>query len=111
MTEDLTWVPKACTLPTVEQPLRRAEFDEVFAGVMSVERPTDRQARFRLAGRPGLVAEVSDLAARENECCSFFSFTVTALPSGDVGFDVEVPAGHVEVLDAMVARAAAQAAR
>lgn len=111
MTEDLAWVPETCTLPTAEQPLRRAEFDEVFAGVLSVERATDRHVRFRLAGRPGLVDEVSDLAARENDCCSFFTFTVTPLPSGDVGFDVEVPAGHVEVLDAMVARAGRQAAR
>jgi len=55
--------------------------------------------------RPGLADEVTDLAARENECCSFFTFTVTPLPSGDVRFDVEVPAGRVDVLDAMVARA------
>jgi hypothetical protein len=27
----MTWVPEACTLPTVEQPLRVAEFDDVFA--------------------------------------------------------------------------------
>ena len=25
------WVPEACTLPTVEQPLRLIEFDELFA--------------------------------------------------------------------------------
>ena len=30
MAED-DWVPAACTLPTTEQPLRRAEFDGLFA--------------------------------------------------------------------------------
>jgi predicted metalloendopeptidase len=28
------WVPEACTLPSVEQPLRVAEFDEVFANAV-----------------------------------------------------------------------------
>ncbi|MBB6551859.1 hypothetical protein [Nonomuraea rubra] len=31
----MTWVgPSACTLPTVEQPLRVAEFDALFAGAV-----------------------------------------------------------------------------
>jgi hypothetical protein len=28
---DIDWAPSACTLPTAEQPLRRAEFDQLFA--------------------------------------------------------------------------------
>ena len=28
---DETWVPEACTLPTVDRPLRLAEFDDLFA--------------------------------------------------------------------------------
>ena len=28
---DQAWVPEACTLPTVERPLRVAEFDYLFA--------------------------------------------------------------------------------
>lgn len=111
MTEDLAWMPEACTLPTVERPFRRAEFDDLFAGAVSIERPTERQARFLLAGRAGLADQVSDLAARENQCCSFFTFTVTPLRSGDVAFDVEVPAAYVDVLDAFVYHAARQAAR
>ena len=104
MTEDLAWVPEACTLPTAEQPLRRAEFDDLLADAGSIERLTERHARFQLAGRAGLADQVSDLAVRENECCSFFTFTVTPLRSGDVAFEVEVPVGHVEVLDALVVR-------
>jgi hypothetical protein len=102
MTDDLD----ACTLPTAERPLRRAEFDDLFRGTLAVERPTARHARFRLAGAPGLADRVTDLAARESECCAFFAFTVTALPGGDVAFDVEVPDAYVGVLDAMVQRAA-----
>ena len=35
----MAWVPEACTLPTVEQPLRVAEFDELFATAV---RPVER---------------------------------------------------------------------
>lgn len=102
MTDDLD----ACTLPTAERPLRRAEFGDLFHGTLAVERPTARHARFRLAAEPGLAERVADLAARESECCAFFAFTVTSLPSGDVAFDVEVPEAYVGVLDAMVDMAA-----
>ncbi|HEY2796047.1 MAG TPA: hypothetical protein VGJ28_27025 [Micromonosporaceae bacterium] len=105
MTEEIAWVPDSCTLPTVERPVRRAEFDDVFALTRSIERPNERSARFRLTGRPGLAPLLSDLAARESECCSFFTFAVNPLPSGDVDFDIAVPAAHVDVLDALVARA------
>ena len=44
------------------------------------------------------------MMAREGECCSFFGFTVT--PVGDE-LHVEVPAGHVAVLNALALRAAA----
>jgi hypothetical protein len=111
MTEDLAWIPEACTLPTAERPLRRAEFDEVFARAVSIERTTPSHARVQLVGRAGLAEQVADLAARENACCAFFTFTVTPLPSGDVTFDVEVPAGHIDVLNALVARAVGEAAR
>ena len=46
------------------------------------------------------------MMAREGECCSFFGFTVT--PVGDeLHVEVEVPAGHVAVLNALAVRAAA----
>jgi len=42
------WVPvDACTLPTREQPLRLAEFDELFASTLrAVSAPTRTAARF-----------------------------------------------------------------
>ena len=102
----LAWVPQACTLPTVEQPLRSAEFDALFAASL---RGVQRLAgtRLRLVLDAGVEAVARDLTARESECCSFFTFTV-AQTAGELRVDVEVPAEHVAVLDALAARALAQ---
>ena len=48
-----------------------------------------------------------DLTARESECCSFFTFTFDRRPADALALDVEVPAAHVDVLDALAGRAAA----
>jgi hypothetical protein len=100
------WVPDACTLPTTERPPRRAEFDDLFRSAIAVERITERHARFLLTGSADRAEQVRDLAARETECCSFFTFTVTAQPPAEVVCDIEVPAGYVDVLAALVDRAA-----
>ena len=61
--------------------------------------------RWSLDSRAEAVAR--DLAARETQCCSFFTFTFTS--DGDsVQMDVRVPAVQTEVLDALAARAAAR---
>ncbi|GAA3347174.1 hypothetical protein GCM10020358_60930 [Amorphoplanes nipponensis] len=101
--------PDACTLPTADQPLRLAEFDDLFAtAVRQVDRAGATRARLHLAGRAGLAARVRDLAARETACCSFFRFTATARAAtgGEaVILDIEVPAAHADVLAALVGRA------
>ncbi|WP_138733390.1 hypothetical protein [Modestobacter excelsi] len=77
------WVPvDACTLPTADQPLRMAEFDDLFT---AVERPAGATvgARLLLAGDAGLPERVQRLADAETSCCSFFTFTVTSLPGDD----------------------------
>jgi hypothetical protein len=99
------WVPAACTLPTVEQPLRVREFDAVFAGAIAVDRPAATRLRLTLPGDRALEARVRDLAARESDCCSFFAFTLTPA-AGRLTVDVDVPAGRVAVLDALTERAA-----
>ncbi len=99
------WVPEACTLPTAEQPVRRAEFDNLFTAVTRVIRNDPRHARFAFAATSDDFADrVRDLAARESECCSFFGFTVSSETDG-VLLDVTVPDAHVGVLDALVTRA------
>jgi hypothetical protein len=108
--------PDACTLPTAERPLRLAEFDALFtAAVRRVETVSPTHARMRLSGPAGLDVTVRDLAARETQCCSFFTFTVTPQPGGAAEgealvLDVEVPAAYAEVLSSLAGRASAVAA-
>jgi hypothetical protein len=113
---ELAWMPTdACSLPTAERPLRVAEFDELFASSLrDVQRPADDglRARLLLGGDDGLFARVQRLADRETACCSFFTFTVTAVDAAEaqpaetlIALDVEVPAAQAHVLDALVHRA------
>ncbi|MBB2741828.1 UNVERIFIED_ORG: hypothetical protein FHR35_001648 [Microbispora rosea subsp. rosea] len=114
MTQDIAldqgWAPSACTLPTAEQPLRVAEFDALFAeAVQAVRRPGRERLRLELVFSPEHAARAAELTARENGCCSFFSFTLT-IADGGLALDVVVPPAQIEVLDALQARAAAAAA-
>jgi hypothetical protein len=111
------WVPvDACTLPTTEQPLRVAEFDDLFAtSLTAVVRPPGAatRARLLLAGGTELRERVQRLADAEIACCSFFTFTVTSLPGdeqGTVALDIEVPAARTDVLAALAERARGAAA-
>jgi hypothetical protein len=98
-------IPEACTLPTAERPLRLAEFDELFAtAVRHVEPVGPTHVRMRLTGPAGLEAAVRDLTARETQCCSFFTFTLTPDPTG-LTLGVEVPARYADVLAALAERA------
>ncbi|MFF1817808.1 hypothetical protein ACFVWG_10970 [Kribbella sp. NPDC058245] len=101
-TAGLDWVPASCTLPTVEQPIRVAEFDDLFnAYVQGAERVDATTLRLTLAADAEAAAR--DLAGRESSCCSFFGFDF--IPAGDVmEMTVTVPAAHVAVLDALAAR-------
>jgi hypothetical protein len=106
-------VPDACTLPTAERPLRLAEFDDLFTSVRRVDPIGATHARLHLTGPAGLAARVRDLAARETECCSFFTFTTTGALAADgeaVVLDIEVPAAHADVLASLTQRASAVSA-
>jgi hypothetical protein len=101
------WAPEACSLPTVEQPLRVAEFDELFAtAVRSVTRVESLRLQLELAPDASVAARAANLAVRETGCCSFFSFTLSAT-GGRVLLEIGVPAGQLGVLDALAERAAA----
>lgn len=103
------WVPQACSLPTAERPVREAEFDALFAtGVRGVDRAPGR-ARLALDPAPQVAARAAELAAKETQCCSFFTFTLTAT-DGQLSLDVAVPDAHVAVLDALAERAGRLAA-
>ncbi len=111
MTE-LSWVPTSCTLPTEQQPLRVAEWDELFAARLTASARPDRlRLHLVLAGGERTEETVRDLTARESGCCSFFAFTITPATGGDVHLDVEIDPVHETVLDALQARATAGGGR
>jgi hypothetical protein len=113
---DLGWVPDACTLPTLEQPLRLADFDDLLTAVTGVDRTDTTHATLTLAGAEGLGSRAQDLADRETACCSFFVFTIspaepTSATQEAVRMRIAVPEGHVAVLAALVDRAEQRAGR
>jgi hypothetical protein len=95
----------ACTLPTAERPLRQAEFDDLFARTVSVDRLSPQHLRLHLHGNADLESVVRDLADREAQCCSFFTFTVSPAAPGQVTLDIEVPPARAEILDGLAMRA------
>jgi len=103
--DEQVWAPEACTLPTVERPLRLAEFDDLFATALREQlRLSPTAVRWLLD--PAAEGTARDLTSRESVCCSFFSFAFAG--DGDVlRLDVQVPAAHVDILDALAERAAA----
>ena len=109
MTENLIasddWVPEACTLPTIEQPLRRAEFDDLFAqDVVSLIRESPQRIRLELRPDPDAAARAANLAVKETGCCSFFTFGLT-ITDGTVSLMVSAASAHEPVLTALAARA------
>jgi hypothetical protein len=100
------WVPDACTLPTAEQPLRLAEFDQFFRdAVRGVDRLSAQHLRLQLDGAAQVEKAARDLTARESSCCSFFAFDLFRPDRDQLALDIRVPAGHVDVLDALAERA------
>ncbi|GAA1503010.1 hypothetical protein GCM10009677_38480 [Sphaerisporangium rubeum] len=111
MTQDVVldqgWVPPACTLPSAERPLRVGEFDSFFAeAVRDVRREEPDRLVLELASGTEYAVRAAELAAKENGCCSFFTFTLT-VGGGTLRLAVGVPSQQVEVLDALQARAVA----
>lgn len=120
-------VAEDCTLPSLEQPLRVAEFDRLFAAhLVGLRWVGTTRVRLELAVRSSpdgqaealdqLRATVRDLTDRETSCCSFFTFTLEAArglgaAAADDGaglvLDVEVPPGREPVLVALASRAEA----
>ena len=96
------WVPKSCSLPTVEQPLRVAEFDRLFGE--SVLRAVRVSAtRLYLVLAPDAEDAARDLAAREVGCCSFFRFDFDTA-GADLVMSIGVPQSRADVLDALAQR-------
>jgi thioredoxin len=105
VTSSLSWAPvDVCTLPTAQQPLRVAEFGDLFvASLRGLERVSPTVLRLELdAAAEGRARE---LASRESRCCGFFTFTFDTATNGMLGLRVQVPAARVDVLDGLAAQA------
>ncbi|SDN07594.1 hypothetical protein SAMN04488074_13341 [Lentzea albidocapillata subsp. violacea] len=99
------WAPQACTPPTAERPLRVAEFDALFAqALQDVRRVDATSVSLDLQPRSEVAARAADLVVREAGCCSFFTFSLVAT-GGTLHLEIKVPEQHVDVLEALVARA------
>ena len=105
-----SWVPESCTLPTEEQPLRVAEFDTLFAeGLQRVERIG--AGYLRLVLEESAEGRARELAQRETDCCSFFTFTFGRDADGRLLMAVTAPAQYSAVVEAMGKRAEAARGR
>jgi len=97
-------VPRTCTLPVAEQPLRVAEFDDLFAAALHrAERREPTWLRLRLSGDDDVGAATRDLLTRESRCCSFFDFDLQGTGDG-WDLDIRVPPSQTVVLDGLAAR-------
>ncbi len=84
--------------------MRAAEFDDLFATAGSgFDRPTETHLRLYLRGQQDLEQRVRDLASRESDCCSFFTFAVSVSQT-QVTLDVRVDVAHTAVLDSLARR-------
>ena len=101
----LDWVHESCTLPTTEQPLRTAEFDDLFRdAVVRIEQGSASVLMLELTATPENGARTARLAAQESDCCSFFTFALT-IGSGGMNLIISTPPGQDEVLAALGERA------
>lgn len=82
-------VPVACTLSAADEPERLAEWTEVLA-LVEERQAVDGGVRLRFPPGPQLAGRLADLAAREQGCCAFFTFTLR--PASDaVVLEVTAP--------------------
>ena len=97
---DDVWVPEACTLPMVDQPLRLSEFDDLFAtSLRGLSRVSPTLLRWLVD--PTAEETVRDLTARETECCSFFTFTLSS-DADQLRLRITVPPAQTAVLDGLL---------
>ena len=93
--------PIGCTLSSDDRAGRASAWAELLAHATDHE-PTARGVRMRFDAEPRLVSAVADLAVREAECCSFFSFTLT-VDAERAWFEVAAPPDGRVVVDALFA--------
>ena len=94
-------IPIACSLDAGAMGDRLQEW-QVLLAQSSAREPTDAGYRLTFARDPELAAALADLAAREIECCPFFTFALTMASDG-LQFDVAVPEDARALVDPLFA--------
>ena len=89
-------IPIACTLTADQAPDRVAEWRSALSGAQARER-TPGGYRLRFPKDAAFASRLADLAAREVDCCAFFTFTVT-LTNAELVLDVIAPAETHEMI-------------
>ena len=96
--------PIACSLDAGSVPDRVSEWQALVARAES-RAPISGGVALEFVASPGLVAEVARLAAAEQDCCTFFTFTLT-MTTGHVRLEVQAPEDAADVVTAMFGTAA-----
>ena len=92
-------IPIACSLDAGTMGDRLQEWQALLARASGRER-TDAGYRLTFARDPALASALADLAAREIECCPFFTFAIRMTNDG-LQLDVEVPEDARELVAAL----------
>lgn len=94
----------ACSLDAGSVPDRISDWQALVARAVRRE-PVTGGVALEFSASPELVAEVARLAAAEQDCCTFFTFTLT-MTTGQVRLEVLAPEDAADVVAAMFGTAA-----
>ena len=89
----------ACTLRPDAVPDRVSDWQELVARAVD-RRTIDGGVSLVFPAEGDLAAQIARLAAAEQDCCTFFTFTVR-LTTGQIRLDVQAPADAAEIVAAM----------
>jgi hypothetical protein len=99
----MTDLPLACTLGPVDGADRSRRWRQLAAEAAPVARRTEGRLEIRYQPGPGVLDELSTLAAAEAECCAFVDWAVTE-QAGEPTLVISAPAdapGNIEPIVAM----------
>ena len=94
----------ACSLDAGSVPDRISDWQALVARAVRRE-PITGGVALQFDASPELVAEVARLAAAEQDCCTFFTFTLQ-MTTGQVRLEVRAPDDAADVVAAMFGTAA-----
>lgn len=96
----MTDLPLACTLGPVDGAGRSRRWRQLAADAAPVARRTEGRLEIRYQPGPGVLDELSALAAAEADCCAFVAWAVTE-QAGDPILVVSAPADAPDNIDSI----------